>query len=268
MKPCKDTKGGNMSTGEYIKTSNQFEPLSNLIDLTSGNSFNEKIKPADLKEVEKMNQTTSRQKHVNKTSKRSSSQPNLQDNSDSRPRPIEMQTLSTPGKISQKKKPKIVVVGDSFAKGIAGELVHNLGSVFEVIGHVRPGSGIKVITELANQEITTLTKKDMVVVLGSANNIARNEANNGLTHIINPVKSRKYTYVLLVSIPTRFDLLTTSSVNKEVITYNRKLHKWMKQYEHVKITDSELHRKYFTRHGMHMNLAGKELITPKDNGAH
>jgi len=34
----------------------------------------------------------------------------------------------------------------------------------------------------------------------------------------------------------------------------------MKQYEHVKIIDSELQRKYFTRHGMHMNLAGKELI--------
>ena len=164
MRPRKDTKCGNMPIGEYIKTSNLFEPLSNLIDLTNGNSFNEKIKLTDLKEVEKANQTTSRQKHVNKTSKHSTSQPNLQDNSDSRPHPIEMQILSTPGKISQRKKPKIVVVGDSFAKGIGGELVHNLGSAFEVIGHVRPGSGMKVITELANQEITTLTKKDMVVV--------------------------------------------------------------------------------------------------------
>jgi len=75
-----------------------------------------------------------------------------------------MQTRSPPGKISQRKKPKTVVFGDSFAKGIAGELVHNLGSAFEVIGHVRPGSGMEVITELANQEITTLRKKDMVVV--------------------------------------------------------------------------------------------------------
>jgi len=179
-----------------------------------------------------VNQTTSRQKHVNKTSKCSSSQPNLQDNSDSRPHPIhpiEMPTHTTPGKISQREKPKIVVVGDSFAKGIASELVHNLGSAFEVIGHMRPGSGMKVITELANQEITTLTKKDMVVVWGGANDIARNEANNALTHIINSVKSRKHTNVLLVSVPTRFDLLSTSCVNKEVITYNRKLYKWMKQ---------------------------------------
>jgi len=96
----------------------------------------------------------------------------------------------------------------------------------------------------------------MVVVWGGANDIARNEANNALTHIINSVKSRKHTNVLLVSVPTRFDLLTTSCVN-------RKLHKWMKQYEHVEIIDCELQRKYFTRHGMHMNLAGKELIAQR-----
>jgi hypothetical protein len=58
--------------------------------------------------------------------------------------------------------------------------------------------------------------------------------------------------------PTRFDLPTTSRVNKEVIVYNRKLYKRMKQFEHVNIINSELHRKYFTKHGMHMNTAGKE----------
>jgi hypothetical protein len=45
--------------------------------------------------------------------------------------------------------------------------------VFEVIGHVRPGSGMKVITELANQEITALPKKDMGVVWGGVNDIAK-----------------------------------------------------------------------------------------------
>ena len=155
------------------------------------------------------------------------------------------------------------MVGDSFAKGIASKLIHNLGSAFEVIGHVRPGSGMKVIMELANQEITTLTKKDMVVVWGGANDIARNEANNALTHIIKSVKSRKHRNMLLVCVPTRFDLLSTSCVNKEVIIYNRKLHKWMKQYEHVKIIDSESQREYFTRHSMHMNLPGKELIAQR-----
>jgi hypothetical protein len=49
--------------------------------------------------------------------------------------------------------------------------------LFEVIGHVKPGSGIKMITDSVNQEVSTLTKKDVVVVWGAANDIAKNEAN-------------------------------------------------------------------------------------------
>jgi hypothetical protein len=166
-------------------------------------------------------------------------------------------------KSSQRKKRKIVVVGDSFTRGMAGELLHNLGNAFEVIGYVNPGSGMKVITDMAKQEFTTLTKKDMVVVWGGANDIAKNEANNGLTHISNFVKLRKHTNVLLVSAPTRFDLSSASCVNREVIAFNRKLYKRMKQFEHVKIIDSELQRKYFTKHGMHMNTAGKEIMAQR-----
>jgi hypothetical protein len=103
----------------------------------------------------------------------------------------------------------------------------------------------------------------MIVVWGGANDVARNEANNALTHIINYVESRKHTNVLLVTVPTRFDLISTSCVNKEVITYNRKVSKWMKQYEQVKLIDCDLQRKCFTRHGMHMNLTGKELMSQR-----
>jgi hypothetical protein len=37
----------------------------------------------------------------------------------------------------------------------------------------------------------------------------------------------------------------------------------MKQYEHVKLIDCDLQRKCFTRHGMHMNLTGKELMSQR-----
>jgi len=64
-----------------------------------------------------------------------------------------------PGKRVQKGKPKITVIGDSFTRGMAGELAHNLGNTFQVIGHVMTGVGMKTITEMAEQEISTLTKK-------------------------------------------------------------------------------------------------------------
>ncbi|MDR0288737.1 MAG: SGNH/GDSL hydrolase family protein [Rickettsiales bacterium] len=163
----------------------------------------------------------------------------------------------------QRKKLKIVVVGDSYMRGIAGELLHNLGSAFEVIGYVKPGSGTKAITDTVKQEFTTLMKKDMVVVWGGANDIAKNKLNNGLIRMTNFVKLRKHTNVLLVSAPTRFDLSTAPCVNREVIAFNRKLYKRMKQFEHVKIIDSELHREYFTKHGMHMKIAGKEIMAQR-----
>jgi hypothetical protein len=102
--------------------------------LTKGNT---------AKKIE-LTEATTRHKYVNKTSKQSPSQPNLKVNSVS-PHPTRKPTRPSPGKISQKKKLKIVVVGDSFAKGIAGKLVNNLESAFEVIGHVKPESGMEVM---------------------------------------------------------------------------------------------------------------------------
>ena len=179
------------------------------------------------------------------------------------PHTKEMLTCSIPGKRLQNDKPKIAVLGDSYARGIAGELVHNLRSTFEVIDHVKPGSGIKMITDSVNQEVCTLTKKDVVVVWGVANDIAKNETNKALTYITNFVNLRKHTNVLIVGVPTRFDLSCTSCVNREVNSYNRKLYKQMKQFEHVRLTDSKLQIDYFTKHGMHMKLSGKEIMAQR-----
>jgi hypothetical protein len=63
--------------------------------------------------------------------------------------------------------------------------------------------------------------------------------------------------------PTRFDLSSASCVNREVIAFNRNLYKRMKQFEHVKIINSELQREYFTKHRMHMKRAGKEIMAQR-----
>jgi hypothetical protein len=117
-KPRKHSKGRNMPTGEHI-THNRYEPNSNLTDLTAGNRS---TKPTILKEVDKENLTASKQKHENKIPKRPFSTPNLQNISDPSPHQTKSQNRPTPGKCLLRNKPKIVVVGNSFAKGISGEL--------------------------------------------------------------------------------------------------------------------------------------------------
>ena len=65
-----------------------------------------------------------------------------------------------------KRKRKVVIIGDSHARGCAAEVSSNLGKAFEVSGIVMPGSRLEAITHLAKREINKLTKEDAVVVWG------------------------------------------------------------------------------------------------------
>jgi hypothetical protein len=160
----------------------------------------------------------------------------------------------------QKRKRKIVVIGDCHARGCTIEINQNIGKTFEVTGYVSSGAELEIITNTARKEIDGLTKEDVVVIWGGANNIAKNEAEKGIAVISNFVKQRKHTNILIVNAPKRHDLPAASCVNNEVTIYNRKLYKRMKAFEYVKIIDSEVHREYLMKHGMHMNTMGKELM--------
>ena len=46
----------------------------------------------------------------------------------------------------------------------------------------------------------------------------------------------------------------------EVINFNKQLRKRMIQYNNVKIVETDLEKKYFTKHGQHLNSSGKETI--------
>ena len=61
-------------------------------------------------------------------------------------------------------KRKIIITGDSHAKGCAANIKQVLGKTTEVAGYVSPGSNLDSITRMANNEINKLTKKDTVVI--------------------------------------------------------------------------------------------------------
>jgi hypothetical protein len=52
-------------------------------------------------------------------------------------------------------------------------------------------------------------------------------------------------------------------VNNEINVFNRKLLKLMKPYKYVLIVTADTDRKFFTRHGLHMNNLGKEKNASK-----
>ena len=52
-----------------------------------------------------------------------------------------------------------------------------------------------------------------------------------------------------------------SLTNLEIQTFNRKLNKMAKVFNHVTIVETYLNRKYFTRHGMYQSKSGKEYLS-------
>ena len=68
---------------------------------------------------------------------------------------------------------------------------------------------------------------------------------------------------MIMKLPHRHDLIPTSCVNSEVIKFDRLVEKKMKIYSNVKMLETDTDRKYFTKHGQHLNLSGKEQISMK-----
>jgi hypothetical protein len=69
--------------------------------------------------------------------------------------------------------------------------------------------------------------------------------------------------IILMGVPHRQDLSNWSLVNSEVKTLNRKLVKLTKPFKHFTVVKVDHDRKFFTRHGLHMNNLGKERIALK-----
>ena len=74
--------------------------------------------------------------------------------------------------------------------------------------------------------------------------------------------AQKYnnTNIIIVNIYHRHDLDRTSEINTEIRAFNRLILKVAKAYNHITTVDTDLDRKLFTRHGMHLNKRGKEWL--------
>jgi hypothetical protein len=155
---------------------------------------------------------------------------------------------------------KLIIIGDSHARGLSSTLKGSLTDDFQVIGYVKPGAAIETLISSTKRDIANLNKNDVIVFCGGARDISNNNTQNGLRYLINFVKETKHTNIILISVPHRHDLVYWSCVNKEVETFNRKLIKLIKPLEHVMMAKPESNRNYFTSHGMHLNNKGKEQV--------
>jgi hypothetical protein len=64
-----------------------------------------------------------------------------------------------PYNISNKKRNKIVILGESHATGCASEVQHNLDHTFKIQGTVKPGANLEGIFTSTTNTTTKLTKR-------------------------------------------------------------------------------------------------------------
>jgi len=159
-----------------------------------------------------------------------------------------------------RKQRKILLIGDSHMRGCASELGKYLGPEYRVSGTFMPGARLQNITKLAMNEIAGFSKEDTVIIWGGSNDVNRNESMKGLVKLNEFVDQKNNTNIMIVNIPHRHDLLATSSINKEVENFNKKLQKIMKHKDNLRILNHKPAKEDFTQQGLHLNATDKTKI--------
>jgi hypothetical protein len=174
--------------------------------------------------------------------------------------------IRTINPVNQKKlKPSkethnIILIGDSHARGCTGKLQENLRDQFEVLGYVKPGAGVSVLTETALKEVSSLTKKDFLIFWGSTNDIATSNSTRGMKQMHSYLIENQHTKILFVEVPCRHDLNYFSDTNEDISMFNRKLGKITNKYKHTTLVNLDLARECVMRHGLHIRNSGKDKI--------
>ena len=217
-----------------IPTANKFEVLTNVKDPSEATSSTSASIESDitLRNFEEKNQKTNQMK------------------------------TQGPSKV-RKRRPRIVLIGDSHARNCAMDLQHNLGGKYEVLGFAKPGAVMEEIVKTASKDIQTLSDNDVLIVWGGSNDISRNKSKEALNQLCKFVEGKNKVNLVIMKAPPRHDLMPSSCVNNEVLKFNRQMEKKMKTFHNVKLCDTNLDRPYFTNHGQHLNSSGKEAISNK-----
>jgi lysophospholipase L1-like esterase len=79
---------------------------------------------------------------------------------------------------------------------------------------------------------------------------------------------RKYsnTNIVLIDIPHRHDLWKHDKRNLSIQAYNNELKNIASIFQHVSLVETSLDWRFFTRHGFHLNRAGKECLAKQITG--
>jgi precorrin-4 methylase len=80
------------------------------------------------------------------------------------------------------RRQKIVILGDSHARGVAQELQYQLNQEFEVQSIIKPRATMRTVVSTMNSDINKLTKRDVCIIWAGTQDIGKNETEKGSEH--------------------------------------------------------------------------------------
>ena len=121
--------------------------------------------------------------------------------------------------MTEQPKDRIIIIGDSHVRGYVEILSDNLGHSFNITGYVKLNADSDIIMTTVKSESKNMTKIDVIILCGGTKNIGKNEKNKGLCCISQIIRNKRHTKVIIMGAPHRFDLVSTSCVNKKVVNF-------------------------------------------------
>jgi len=173
-----------------------------------------------------------------------------------------LQTTQRKKKLERKRQ-RILLLGDSHARKCATNLQHNLGDDYEVTSVVKPGARMEGILSPTSENVKSLSDNDVLIVWGGSNDISGNNTKEAINQLCKFIKEKSTVNLVIMKAPQRHDLISSSCVNNEVLKFNRLIEKRLKPYTNAKLFDLDLGRSHYTTHGQHLNSSGKEFIANK-----
>lgn len=99
-----------------------------------------------------------------------------------------------------------------------------------------------------------------MILYGATNVICKMNTESSLKYVSQFTKNNTKTNITVATVPQCFDLAPNSNVNQEVPIFNWKLCNHTKQFAHCTTFKIENKKECFTKHGLHLNGFGKEVI--------
>jgi hypothetical protein len=157
---------------------------------------------------------------------------------------------------------KVMLIGDSHLKEITTKVNQYLDTNVEVTGFIKPGATADQIVCSQKAAIECLGKEDLIVINGGANNLGHNSRrdSNVMVPLLNFAQNCANTNVLIVTLPMRHDHPTNSLLNYKIKSLNDHLTKRIRPFKHAHLLSMQTDRRYFTKHGQHLNKIGKERL--------